>query len=152
MFLAQTFGNNSSIEVKKMTRLWCIMNYFLFWNVSASELSHSVLYVFTAQSAWFISVSLRSLTSIYWLIAYFYLFTTFKRHTVVVSVVSGWRSGLSQFILVIFSPRSWAASVRPSTLPRRLWRRNMPDVSFTKTNRNHGFKLWSFSSPQRRYL
>lgn len=149
MFVAQTFGNSSGIEMKKWRvsgLLWIIFCFGMFPPLR-SETVGSVC-VHSAESAWLISVILCSLTSVHWLIAYFYLFTTRKRHAVVVSVVSGWRSGPSQFILVVFFPRSWAASVKPSTLPRRLWRRNTPDVSFTKTNTNHRFKLCVFSSPQ----
>lgn len=43
MFLAQTFGNNSDIEFKKMTCFWVIMNYFLFQNVCAFEVRVSLL-------------------------------------------------------------------------------------------------------------
>lgn len=90
---------------------------------------------------------LCSLTSIHWLTAYFYLFTTCE-FAVVMSVVSGWRSMPSRprFIPVICSPRSWAASAKPSTPPRRLWRRNMPDVSFTKKKTGNPFSNWGLCS------
>lgn len=128
------------IKITKIKCLW-LRSFWLFWIVPACEVSVSL---FCVCSHCRVSLSdsspsmLCSLTSIHWLTAYFYLFTTCE-FAVVMSVVSGWRSR-PRFIPVMCSPHSWAASVKPSTPPRRLWRRNMLDVSFTKTNRKSRFQ------------
>lgn len=101
----------------------------------------SVLYVFTLQSQplWFIPVNavqpdIYSLTH--------RLFLPFHHLWICCCHVCMWvekQASRPRFIPFMCSPRSWAASVKPSTPPRRLWRRNMLDVSFTKTNRKSRF-------------
>lgn len=98
----------------------------------------SVLYVFTLQSQplWFIPVNAMQ-PDIYSLTHR--LFLPFHHFWICCChVCCKWvekQAGRPTFIPVMCSPHSWAASVKPSTLPRPLWRRSMPDVSFTKTNR-----------------
>lgn len=123
--------------------MWFMMNDFLSWNVSASEVRVGLFCMCSQRSVSLIHFCQSVQPDIYSLTHH--LFLPFKH--LWKSWVGGEAGCVSSF-LSFFSPCSWAASVKPSTPPRRLWRRNMPDVSFTKTNRNHSFKLWPLSSPQ----
>lgn len=142
MILGQTFGKNPCVEITKWRNsgLLCLEPFSL-WGQSLCAVS-----VHSADSAWFMCQSAQP--DVYSLTHRLFLPFYHLWQTICCRVCRKWVEKQSQLIPVLCSPHSWAASVKPSTLPRPLWRRNMPDVSFTETNHIRSVKRWSFSSPQ----